>query len=260
MSASDAHYGGNLVDGARMLALFGDVATELLIRADGDEGLFAGYASVEFLAPVYAGDYIEAEGRIVRFGNTSREMTFEARKVVAPRPDLSDSAADALAEPVVVTRARGTCVVSRDKQRLCQIPAHESADREAIRDLVGRVNAAWTGERERIVERLSGLLSDDMVIRGPGFVEQSRGRAACIDSYAGFASAAELHAFESEEPAIDLLDGGAIATYRWTIEYTLGGERKRESGYDALALRRDGDRWQVSWRTMLPDGEDRAAR
>ena len=117
MSAADAHYGGNLVDGARMLALFGDVATELLIRSDGDEGLFAGYASVEFRAPVHAGDYIEAEGRIVRFGNTSREMEFEARKVIAPRPDLCDSAADVLPEPVIVARARGTCVVPEAKQR-----------------------------------------------------------------------------------------------------------------------------------------------
>jgi 3-aminobutyryl-CoA ammonia-lyase len=122
MSAADAHYGGNLVDGARMLALFGDVATELLIRHDGDEGLFAGYSSVEFLAPVRAGDYIEAWGRIVRIGKTSREMEFEARKVVTARPDLGDSAADALAEPVVVTRARGTCVVPAAKQR----QAHET--------------------------------------------------------------------------------------------------------------------------------------
>jgi 3-aminobutyryl-CoA ammonia-lyase len=117
MSAHDAHYGGALVDGARILGLFGDVATELLIRADGDEGLFAGYASVEFLAPVHAGDYIEASGHIVRFGVSSREMEFEARKVIAPRPDLSDSAADVLAEPVVVVRARGTCVVPKARQR-----------------------------------------------------------------------------------------------------------------------------------------------
>jgi 3-aminobutyryl-CoA ammonia-lyase len=110
MSANDAHYGGNLVDGARMLALFGDVATELLIRSDGDEGLFASYDSVEFLAPVYAGDYIEAEGRIVRFGNRSRGMTFEARKVIAARPERSPSAADVLEPPLVVCRARGTCV------------------------------------------------------------------------------------------------------------------------------------------------------
>ena len=117
MSAHDAHYGGNLVDGARMLALFGDVATELLIRMDGDEGLFVAYDNVEFLAPVYAGDYIEASGTIVHVGNTSRKMTFEARKVIAVRPDVGDSAADFLAEPVVVCRASGTCVTPKDKKR-----------------------------------------------------------------------------------------------------------------------------------------------
>src|SRR6185436_12911725 len=82
MSSHDAHYAGELVDGARMLAIFGDLATELLIRLDGDEGLFRAYDSVEFLAPVYAGDYIEATGEIVAIGNTSRKMKFEARKVV----------------------------------------------------------------------------------------------------------------------------------------------------------------------------------
>ncbi len=117
MSAHDAHYGGNLVDGARMLALFGDLATELLIRLDGDEGLFVAYDSVEFLAPVYAGDYIEAEGRIVKTGNTSRTMEFEARKVIAARPDIDASAADVLQSPVVVCRAKGTCVTPKDKKR-----------------------------------------------------------------------------------------------------------------------------------------------
>src|SRR5246127_3357185 len=86
MSAHDGHYAGGLVDGARMLQLFGDVATELLIRLDGDEGLFRAYESVEFLAPVYAGDYIEVRGRIVRVGKTSRGMEFEARKVIQPLP------------------------------------------------------------------------------------------------------------------------------------------------------------------------------
>lgn len=117
MGAHDAHYGGELVDGAKMLQLFGDVATELLIRHDGDEGLFAGYDKVEFLAPVHAGDFIEASGEIVRVGNSSRGMVFEARKVISPRPDLSDSAADLLSEPVLVCRASGTCVVPKDKQR-----------------------------------------------------------------------------------------------------------------------------------------------
>lgn len=117
MSAHDAHYGGNLVDGARMLQLFGDVATELLIKHDGDEGLFAAYDNVEFLAPVYAGDYIEATGEIVKVGNSSRKMVFEARKVICPRPDISDSAADFLEEPVVVCRASGTCVVPEKCRR-----------------------------------------------------------------------------------------------------------------------------------------------
>lgn len=117
MSSHDAHYGGNLVDGAKMLQLFGDVATELLIIHDGDEGLFAGYDNVEFLAPVYAGDYIEATGEIIKAGNSSRKMVFEARKVIAPRADISDSAADVLAEPVLVCRASGTCVVPKACQR-----------------------------------------------------------------------------------------------------------------------------------------------
>ena len=118
MSAHDAHYGGNLVDGARMLGLFGDVATELLIRNDGDEGLFVAYDNVEFLAPVFAGDYIEAEGEIVSTGNSSRNMVFEARKVIVPRNDINESACDFLEEPIVVCRASGTCVVTKDKQRL----------------------------------------------------------------------------------------------------------------------------------------------
>ena len=98
-----AHYAGNLVDGAMMLKLFGDVATELLIRSDGDEGLFRAYDSVEFLAPVRAGDYIEAVGQITRTGRTSRAMRFEARKVIelADDPD-QPSRAVVLDEPVVL--------------------------------------------------------------------------------------------------------------------------------------------------------------
>ena len=119
MSEHDAHYGGGLVDGARMLNLFGDVATELLIRHDGDEGLFVAYDRVEFLAPVHAGHFIEAVGRIVSVGRTSRRMEFEARKVIASSGAAGrPSAADVLPEPVVVTRAAGTCVVPKDRQRL----------------------------------------------------------------------------------------------------------------------------------------------
>ena len=117
MSSHDAHYGGNLVDGARMLGLFGDVATELLIRLDGDEGLFRAYDSVEFLAPVYAGDYIEAYGEITTVGNSSRKMKFEARKVIRAAPEINNSAAVVISPPIVVCRATGTCVTPKDKQR-----------------------------------------------------------------------------------------------------------------------------------------------
>lgn len=118
MSTHDAHYGGNLVDGAKMLQLFGDVATELLIINDGDEGLFVAYDNIEFTAPVYAGDFIEATGEIVSTGNSSRKMNFEAKKVIVPRGDISESAADFLQEPIVVCRASGTCVVPKKCQRI----------------------------------------------------------------------------------------------------------------------------------------------
>src|SRR5512132_3554331 len=101
MSGADAHYGGALVDGARILALFGDAATELCVRHDGDEGLLRAYEAVELLAPTHAGDFLEIEAELPSAGNTSRAMRFEARKVIRPRPDVSDSAAEALAEPVV---------------------------------------------------------------------------------------------------------------------------------------------------------------
>jgi 3-aminobutyryl-CoA ammonia-lyase len=117
MSMHDAHYGGNLVDGARMLGLFGDVATELLIRLDGDEGLFRAYDAVEFLAPVHAGDFIEAVGELTEVGRTSRRMRFEARKVIRAQAEVSDSAAEVLDPPVIVCRATGTCVTPQAKQR-----------------------------------------------------------------------------------------------------------------------------------------------
>ncbi|MFO1520233.1 MAG: hotdog domain-containing protein [bacterium] len=114
MSQADAHYGGDLVDGARLLQLFGDVATELCIRHDGDEGLFRAYESVEFLAPVYAGDFIEVKGEILQTGKTSRKMKFEAYKVISASLDpQTPSRASLLNEPILVAKAVGTCVVKK---------------------------------------------------------------------------------------------------------------------------------------------------
>jgi 3-aminobutyryl-CoA ammonia-lyase len=115
VSHADAHYGGGLVSGARLLELVHDVATELCIRNDEDEGLFAGYSSVDFLAPVRAGDFLEATGAIVRIGNRSREMTFEIVRYARQRPELSETAATVLERPEVVLTARGTCVVPRGR-------------------------------------------------------------------------------------------------------------------------------------------------
>jgi 3-aminobutyryl-CoA ammonia-lyase len=107
-----AHYGGNLVDGAYLLAMFGDVATELCIRGDGDEGLLAGYDEVQFMAPLRAGDVVEATGTITRVGRRSRVVRFEAAVVCRAAPHRSASAADVLAEPLPVVRASGTVVVA----------------------------------------------------------------------------------------------------------------------------------------------------
>jgi 3-aminobutyryl-CoA ammonia-lyase len=108
--ASHAHYGGNLVDGAYVLGLFGDAATELCIRTDADEGLFASYSEVQFLAPVLAGDVIEATATLVRAGRRSRELEFEARVVCRADPERGPSASRVLDDPIVVVTARGTVV------------------------------------------------------------------------------------------------------------------------------------------------------
>ena len=113
----EAHYGGNLVEGARVLKLFGDIVTEVAIITDGDEGLFVGYGKVEFLAPVYAGDFLEVTGTVTRIGTTSRTVQLEARKVIASRYDDTPSGADVLDEPVVVVRAVGTTVVPAKNSR-----------------------------------------------------------------------------------------------------------------------------------------------
>jgi len=111
VSYAHAHYAGNLVDGAYVLGLFGDVATELSIRTDGDEGLLAAYESVQLLAPVHGGDVIETTATVTRVGRRSRGIELEARVVCRGRPDKSPSSADVLDPPLVVTRAQATVVV-----------------------------------------------------------------------------------------------------------------------------------------------------
>jgi 3-aminobutyryl-CoA ammonia-lyase len=117
LGQEDAHYGGNLVAGATQLKIVGDLITELAMKYDGDEGLFRAYESVEFLAPLYAGDWIEARGRIVKVGNSSRTCEFEIYKIGAALTDVSESAAEFLEEPVLTLKAVGTTVVPKEHQR-----------------------------------------------------------------------------------------------------------------------------------------------
>jgi 3-aminobutyryl-CoA ammonia-lyase len=118
ISEHDVHYAGGLVDGARLMALFGDAATELCIRNDGDEGLFRAYQNVEFLAPVHAGDFLEVTAELLSVGRTSRQMRFAVHRIIKPAPTSeNDSAADVLDAPELVARAEGTCVVPLEKQR-----------------------------------------------------------------------------------------------------------------------------------------------
>lgn len=118
LSQKDVQYGGNLVDGAKILALFGDAATELLISNDQDEGLFLTYEKVEFKAPVYAGDFIEIKANLVKKGASSRRMEFKAYKVIASCLDQAQpSWAKKLIEPQLVAQAEGICVVPKERQR-----------------------------------------------------------------------------------------------------------------------------------------------
>jgi 3-aminobutyryl-CoA ammonia-lyase len=117
VGSEDAHY-GTIAAGAFVMELFGDLATELTVRRDGDEGLLRAYEKVEFLAPVRPGDFLECRARIIREGRTSRTFEAEARKVITTRQDIGESAADVLDEPIVVARAIGTTVVGADFQRM----------------------------------------------------------------------------------------------------------------------------------------------
>ncbi|WP_210651915.1 hotdog domain-containing protein [Nocardioides sp. SYSU D00065] len=109
---SHAHYAGNLVDGAYSLGLFGDVATEMCILLDGDEGLFASYSDVQFRAPVRAGDVLEVTATLVREGTRSRVMDFVVRVVArGAATSQAPGAATVLDPPLVATTATGTVVV-----------------------------------------------------------------------------------------------------------------------------------------------------
>jgi 3-aminobutyryl-CoA ammonia-lyase len=131
---SHAHYGGNLVDGAYALGLFGDVATEACIRMAGDEGLFASYSDVQFRAPVLAGDVLEVTAEVTSAGRRSRVLSFTARVVCRADPCRGPSAAVVLAEPLVAVTAIGTVVVPAEQVSHEQVSHEQVSQWEAPRD------------------------------------------------------------------------------------------------------------------------------
>jgi len=106
-----AHYAGHLVDGGFVMGLFSDIATDVCIHLDGDEGLLAGYSEVTFHGPLRAGDVLEVQAVVTRLGTRSRTIAFSARVLARSRPDRSPSAAEVLAEPLPIASAVGTVVV-----------------------------------------------------------------------------------------------------------------------------------------------------
>ena len=148
ISSSDVHYAGNLVDGAHVMKLFGDVATELTIRYDGDEGLLRAYELVEFLEPVHGGDFLEVSGKIIETGTTSRKISFEAFKIITPSFSRQESACDVLENPILVAKAIGTAVVTKDKQR-SKSTSENSPNSEIIDDF----NKIKSGEAARMAQK-----------------------------------------------------------------------------------------------------------
>lgn len=149
ISASDVHYAGDLVDGAHIMKLFGDVATEITIRHDGDEGLLRAYEKVEFLEPVHGGDFLEVTGKILKVGNTSRKILFEAFKIISSSHDVNqESACDVLKSPILVAKAIGTAVVTKDKQRV-KIQEMENTDDEVL----DAFNKIKSGEASRMAQK-----------------------------------------------------------------------------------------------------------
>ena len=149
ISASDVHYAGDLVDGAHIMKLFGDVATEITIRHDGDEGLLRAYEKVEFLEPVHGGDFLEVTGKILKVGNTSRKILFEAFKIISSSHNVNqESAFDILKSPILVATAIGTVVVTKDKQRV-KIQEVENTDDEVL----DAFNKIKSGEASRMAQK-----------------------------------------------------------------------------------------------------------
>lgn len=110
----EAHYGGDLVSGAKLMELFGDAMTLLAISNCSDEGLLKSWENVEFEEQVFPGDYIRIAAKKVSTSVLQEEYELFAYREVESRD--SDTADCVLLEPPqLVAQAQGTFVLPYKK-------------------------------------------------------------------------------------------------------------------------------------------------
>lgn len=118
ISEQSVHYAGGLVHGGYVITQFGDVGNLLMVMFDGDEGLLAAYKSIDLLEPIRAGQFLELKAKVIRIGNTSRDIALEAWCIAKPAGiNNQPSAVDYLDEPILVARAELVSVVRKEFQR-----------------------------------------------------------------------------------------------------------------------------------------------
>lgn len=124
--------------------------------------------------------------------------------------------------------------------------------KDEIRTLLARINDAWLkGRPEDLPSLMNGCFSENIVVVGPGFQVIGRGREACIASYGDFVRAAKIEHHQFSEPAIDVWDDAAVASYAWEITYKMEGNEHRDSGHDVFVFTHVGGNWRAVWRALL---------
>jgi Domain of unknown function (DUF4440) len=125
-----------------------------------------------------------------------------------------------------------------------------------IRDLVQTINDSWLSNKPKEVSKVpADCFHQDMVIKGCDLKTMAKGREECVRSYAGFIEQAKVGAFSQDEPDIQITGDTAIATYGWTIMYTLEGKEYTEPGHDIFVFQRVEGKWLAVWRAMLTQME-----
>jgi hypothetical protein len=128
------------------------------------------------------------------------------------------------------------------------------SSKDEVRAILGKINDAWLkGRPEDLLGALNDCFSENVVFaKGPAFQVVGRSRDACIAGYADFIRAAKIDRCQLSDPAIEVSDGAAVASYAWEMAYTMNGEEHREAGHDLFVFTRADGKWRAVWRALLP--------